>query len=95
LSDNPQEAVVSFKTDRGSSYEIFVNILDQLDAAYNEMYGERVGMTGTQFRELRNTMNKTPEQRNQYNTARGKDGPDAKVTFPKNISIAEPSRVGG
>jgi biopolymer transport protein ExbD len=95
LSDNPIEAVVSFKTDRGSSYEIFIDILDQLDGAYNEMYGERVGMTGAEFRELRNTVNKTPEQRGQYNEARGKDGPDGKVTFPKNISIAEPSKAGG
>lgn len=95
LSDSPEEAVVSFKTDRGSSYKIFIDILDQLDAAYNEMYGERVGMTGTEFRALRNTPNKTPEQRRRYNKARGKDGPDGKVTFPKNISIAEPSRVGG
>ena len=95
LSDDPQEAVVSFKTDRGSSYEIFIEILEQLDGAYNEMYGERVGMSGADFRELRNTPNKTPEQRSQYNTARGKDGPDGKVTFPKNISIAEPSKVGG
>ncbi len=95
LSDSPEEAVVSFKTDRGSSYKIFIDILDQLDAAYNEMYGERVGMTGTEFRALRNTPNKTPEQRRRYNKARGKDGPDGKVTFPKNISIAEPSKIGG
>lgn len=95
LSDNPEEAVVSFKTDRGSSYEIFIDILDQLDAAYNEMYGERVGMTGDEFRELRNTVNKTPEQRAQYDKARGIETPGGKVTFPKNISIAEPSKVGG
>ncbi len=94
LSDNPEEAVVSFKTDRGSSYEIFIDVLDQLDAAFNEMYGERVGMTGDDFRELRNTVKKTPEQRRLYDQARGK-GPDGKVTFPKNISIAEPSNVGG
>jgi biopolymer transport protein ExbD len=94
LSDNPEEAVVSFKTDRGSSYEIFIDVLDQLDAAFNEMYGERVGMTGDDFRELRNTVKKTPEQRRLYDEARGK-GPDGKVTFPKNISIAEPSNVGG
>ena len=93
LSDSPEDAVVSFKTDRGSSYEIFINVLDQLDAAYNEMYGERVGMTGDQFRELRNTVKKSPEQRRMYDKARGKE--DGKVTFPKNISIAEPSNVGG
>ena len=95
LSDNPQEAVVSFKTDRGSSYEIFIDILDQLDAAYNEMYGERVGMTGDDFRELRNTVNKSPEQRRQYDKARGIEEPGGKPNFPKNISIAEPSKVGG
>jgi biopolymer transport protein ExbD len=95
LSDSPTEAVVSFKTDRGSSYEIFIDILDQLDAAYNEMYGERIGMTGDEFRELRNTINKTPEQRAQYDEARGIEGPGSKPTFPKNISIAEPSKVGG
>lgn len=93
LSDNPEEAVVSFKTDRGSSYEIFIEVLDQLDGAYNEMYGERVGMTGAEFRELRNTVKKTPEQRGMYDKARGRL-PDGKVTFPKNISIAEPSNVG-
>ncbi len=93
LSDSPEEAVVSFKTDRGSSYEIFIEVLDQLDAAYNEMYGERVGMTGDEFRELRNTVKKTPEQRRLYDQARGKE--NGKVTFPKNISIAEPSNVGG
>lgn len=94
MSDNPEEAVVSFKTDRGSSYEIFIDVLDQLDAAYNEMYGQRIGMTGDEFRELRNTVKKTPEQRRLYDEARGK-GADGKVTFPKNISIAEPSNVGG
>ncbi len=93
LSDSPEAAVVSFKTDRGSSYKIFIEILDQLDAAYNEMYGERVGMTGVEFRELRNTPNKSPELRAKYNKARGKDGPNGKVTFPKNISIAEPSKI--
>lgn len=94
LSDNPEEAVVSFKTDRGSSYEIFIEVLDQLDAAYNEMYGERIGMTGDEFRALRNTVQKTPEERRQYNTARGKDA-NGDVSFPKNISIAEPSNIGG
>ncbi|MDH3711031.1 MAG: biopolymer transporter ExbD [Cyclobacteriaceae bacterium] len=93
MSDSPEEAVVSFKTDRGSSYEIFIDVLDQLDAAYNEMYGERVGMTGDKFRELRNTVKKSPEQRRLYDKARGKE--NGKVTFPKNISIAEPSNVGG
>ncbi len=81
MSDSPEEAVVSFKTDRGSSYEIFINVLDQLDAAYNEMYGERVGMTGDQFRELRNTVKKSPEQRRLYDKARGKEM--AKLPFPK------------
>ena len=40
--------------------------------AYNEMYGERVGMTGDEFRELRNTVNTNhPNKGAQYDKARG------------------------
>ncbi|MGI9543410.1 MAG: ExbD/TolR family protein [Cyclobacteriaceae bacterium] len=96
LSDSPTDAIVSFKTDRGSKYEIFIDILDQLDGAYNEIYGERIGMTGTEYLALKSKAKKTPEDRNKIDKARGKgEGPDGKLGFPKQISIAEPSKVGG
>lgn len=83
-SDSPQEAVVSFKTDRGTSYDIYIQILDELQGAYYEMYGARVGISAEEFRnlDLRN-----PADKAKYDAAR--EG------LPMNISIAEPSRIGG
>jgi biopolymer transport protein ExbD len=49
-SDDPTEAVVSFKADRGTSYDIYLEILDELQGAYYEIYGERVGLTADEFR---------------------------------------------
>jgi biopolymer transport protein ExbD len=51
-SDNPKEAVVSFKADRGTSYEVYLEILDELQAAYYEIYAERLNITSDQFRAL-------------------------------------------
>ena len=47
-SDDPTEAVV-FKADRGTSYDLFVQVLDQVNAAYNDIYGERVGLSASEF----------------------------------------------
>ncbi|BDD10609.1 biopolymer transporter ExbD [Fulvitalea axinellae] len=84
LSVSPVKAVVSFKTDRGTSYKTYIEILDVLNRAYNEMYGSRVGLTAEEFRNLDL---KKPKDKALYDKAR-KD-------FPKNISIAEPSSAGG
>ncbi len=83
-SDNPTEAVISFKADRGTSYDIYLEILDELQGAYYEIYGERVGLTADDFRALDR---KNPAELEKYNRAR--DG------FPMNISIAEPTKIGG
>ncbi len=37
LSDNPQAAVISFKGNRGSSYEMYLTVYNELRAAYNEL----------------------------------------------------------
>ncbi len=83
-SDHPKEAVVSFKTDRGTSFEMYTAVLDQLQGAYYEIYGERVGINAEDFRNLDR---RNPEDKRKYEMAR--DG------LPMNISIAEPSKVGG
>lgn len=83
-SDGPSGAIVSVKADRGSSYEIFITILDELNAAYNRIYGERVGLTDEEFRKLNRN---DPRQKVLYMKAR--------AGIPKAISIAEPSSVGG
>ncbi|KYG76017.1 MULTISPECIES: ExbD/TolR family protein [Roseivirga] len=83
-SDGPGAAIVSLKADRGSSYEIFIQILDELNAAYNRIYGERVGITDEEFRKLNRT---DPKEKEMYDRAR--------MGIPKAISIAEPSSQGG
>ncbi len=83
-SDHPGEAVVSFKTDRGTSYEMYTAVLDELQGAYYEIYGDRVGISADEFRDLDR---KNPEDLAKYEEAR--EG------IPMAISIAEPSKVGG
>lgn len=83
-SDHPGEAVVSFKSDRGTSYETYIAILDELQAAYYEIYGERIGVSADEFRGLER---RNPEDKRRYEEAR--EG------IPMAISIAEPSKVGG
>lgn len=82
-SDGPSKAIVSLKADRGSSYEIYIQILDELNAAYNRIYGERVGLTDEEFRKLNKN---NPREKALYDEAR--EG------IPKAISIAEPSTGG-
>lgn len=83
-SDGPSSAIVSLKADRGSSYAIFISILDELNAAYNRIYGERVGITDEEFRKLNRN---DPRQKEMYDRAR--------AGIPKAISIAEPTKQGG
>jgi len=80
-SDSPGDAIVSFKANRGTSYEVYIEVLDNLHAAYNEIYAERVGLTAEQFLQL----DQSEElEKNIYTQAR--------VGIPKAISIAEPDK---
>ena len=82
-SDDPSKAIVSFKVDRGTSYELYIDVLDNINAAYNEIYGARVGISATEFLTLDK---KDPDQLKMYQLAR--DG------IPRAISIAEPTKIG-
>lgn len=83
-SDEPGKAIVSFKADRGTSYELYIRVLDEVNAAYNEIYGERIGLTGDEWLQIDK---KDPEQKAQYLRAR--------AGIPRAISIAEPTQIGG
>ena len=80
LSEEPRKAVISLKTNRGTSQGIFIAVLDELKAAYYEIYTERVGIPVEVFRQL-NT--EDPDQRRLRE--------QAKAGIPMNISIAEPT----
>lgn len=40
LSESPQKAVVSFKGNRGTSYDMYIQVYNELRAAYNELRNE-------------------------------------------------------
>ena len=79
-SDGPSDAVVSLRSDRGSSYEVFIKVMDEINAAYYRIYGERVGLTSEEYRKLNR---QDPRQRMVYEE--GKKG------ISKSISLAEPT----
>jgi biopolymer transport protein ExbD len=77
-------AVISIKTNRGTSYERYLEVLDIAKRAYFEIYAERVGITADQYRALsgRNASEKELLDRGKEN-------------MPMAISIAEPDKIGG
>ena len=82
LSESPRKAIVSFKADRGTSHRAFIEILDEIQAAYYEIYADRAGISAEQFRKL-NMHNK--DERELYDRGRHE--------FSMNISIAEPTDI--
>ncbi|MFA0963042.1 ExbD/TolR family protein [Roseivirga sp. BDSF3-8] len=80
LSESPTKAIVSLKTDRGTSYEKYIATLDEIQGAYYEIYGERVGLTADEFRKLSSKNPREKALRDQ-----GREG------IPMGISLAEPT----
>jgi len=83
-SDNPKEAVVSIKTNRGTSYDKYLEVFDMVKKGYFDIYAERVGLDTDEYRAL--TGKDDAEKALQD---RGKEG------IPMAISIAEPDKIGG
>ncbi|MFY0689436.1 MAG: biopolymer transporter ExbD [Cyclobacteriaceae bacterium] len=80
-SDDPTSgnAVVSFKAARGTTYEVYIGVLDAVNRAYNEIYAERVGLSVDQWL----TLDRDDDiQKDMYLRAR--------QGIPRAISIAEP-----
>lgn len=91
-SDSPEKAIVSFKTDRGTSHKRFVEILDIIQGAYYDIYADRAGVTNAKWRELSSDLG-NPENQALYDKGRGRR-PDGTVEIPMMLSIAEPTKVG-
>lgn len=82
-SDSPEKAIVSFKTDRGTTHKKFVEVLDAAQRAYYEIYAAKIGVPVEKWRDIASD----PEQKELYNKSR--EG------VPMAISVAEPTKVGG
>lgn len=83
-SDHPGEAVVSIKTDRGTSYEKYLEVFDLAKKAYFDIYAARVNLSTDEYRAL---TGKNDAEESLID--RGKEG------IPMAISIAEPDKIGG
>ena len=80
LSDSPQDAIVSLKTDRGTSYQQFIAACDAIKGAYYAMYSQRLNIPVAQ---VRDPASMPPSVRIQYEQLRRE--------IPMRISLAEPS----
>lgn len=78
LSDSPDDAIVSIKTDRRTPYNVYIDMLDEVMAAYAELRHqasmERFGVPYT-------SLDRNSEQAVEIRDA-----------YPKKISIAEPDQ---
>ncbi|MDA1269147.1 MAG: biopolymer transporter ExbD [Bacteroidetes bacterium] len=83
-SDDPSEAVISIKTNRGTRYEVFLEVFDLAKKAYFEIYSERVGTSLDEYRKLGGE-----------NKASRSILDKSKEGIPMAISIAEPDKIGG
>lgn len=79
LSDNPQKAIISLQNDRGTSYEMYISVQNELSAAYRELRDrEAQKKHGVNYAELE-----------------GEKKKEIRKMFPEKISEAEPKNVGG
>lgn len=78
MSVSPDKAIVSLKNDRGTSYETYIAVQNELKAAYREVREEYA--LNKYGRKLEN-LNTTQEE-------------EVKEKFPQKISEAEPETIG-
>jgi len=82
-SDHPAVAVVSIKTNRGTSYEKYLEVFDLAKKAYFDIYAARVNLSTDEYRALMGQNDAEVSLQD-----RGKEG------IPMAISIAEPDKIG-
>lgn len=93
LSDTPEKAVVTYKTDRGTSHRRFVEILDIIQGSYYDIWADRAGVTNKRFRDAASDLSDS-ENKAIYDKGLGKRA-DGSNEIPMAISIAEPTKIGG
>ena len=78
-SDSPQKAIISLQNDRGTSYETYIKVQNELAAAYRELRDNRSLIKfGKKYSDLNKSMQK-----------------EIRKEYPQKISEAEPKNIGG
>ena len=94
LSDNPQKAVVSLKNDRGTSYNIYIRVQNELKAAYRECRDDyamqQFNKTYMELTILASDKKLPKVQRSDYKAKAA----EVRKEFPMRLSEAEPESIG-
>lgn len=51
LAEKPTKAIISLKNDRGTNYKTYLEVYNELKAAYNELWDEEVQRNHSQYKE--------------------------------------------
>lgn len=78
-SDSPQKAIISLQNDRGTKYMTYIQVQNELAAAYNELRNEAAL---SKFGERYADLNKNEKK-------------EIRKLYPQKISEAEPKNIGG
>ncbi|MDG1189536.1 MAG: biopolymer transporter ExbD, partial [Flavobacteriales bacterium] len=77
-SDNPQKAIISLQNDRGTSYETYIQVQNELAAAYREL---RDASSMKKFGMMYSDLSKRQQK-------------EVRKEYPQKISEAEPKNIG-
>jgi biopolymer transport protein ExbD len=83
-SESPEKAVISFKTDRGTRYDVYIKVMDELKRAYNELRAQKLGMTLQAYLDLENDPKKAEDPKLL----------EVRKAIPYQLSEAEPTNTG-
>jgi hypothetical protein len=88
-SDSPSDAVISLKTDAQTPYRIYIDVLDEIQMAYREIYNS-IARSGN-LPSGESVIDETYESYEAYRESLGPEDDDlVRESLPRNISIAEP-----
>lgn len=97
FSDSPKDAIISLKNDRGTSYDIYIQVQNELKSAYTELRDKETDkitrssfITYTELKECADPIN----ENKQYKKCKVWKK-EVKEAIPMKISEAEPENIGG
>lgn len=88
VADSPSDAVVSLKADRGTSYDTYLAVLDQVKAGYHQVRADYINISVKEYLDWQSTKEVDLETYQKKKLERAKDA------FPLQISEAEPTEIG-